>query len=176
MRHLIGGAHHHPLLFTAQVYYELYNEIFDKLGLLDMYFNQLSKSGMPMEELYNKVQHAGHVLVRLYLLVTAGSVYIKSGQVPAKAVLLDLLEMSKGVQVRRPYRLLLPTRRCAHNYHTRLLVRAATLVLRSLPLAASPARPVFAILPSPEDEGQAAGCGVAVRRCVRVCGVHVRVI
>ena len=38
------------------------------------------------------------VLVRFYLLVTAGSVCIKSGGMASKAVLLDLIDMAKGVQ------------------------------------------------------------------------------
>ena len=38
------------------------------------------------------------MLVRLYLLITAGSVYVRSGQAPAKVVLRDLLDMTKGVQ------------------------------------------------------------------------------
>lgn len=33
-----------------------------------------------------------------YLMVTAGSVLIRSGEVPAHEVLLDLLELCKGVQ------------------------------------------------------------------------------
>lgn len=51
-----------------------------------------------MEDLYRMVQHAGNVLPRLYLLVTAGSVYIKSKEVPAKDILKDVVEMAKGVQ------------------------------------------------------------------------------
>jgi len=37
-------------------------------------------------------------MARRYLMITAGSVYIKSGQASAKDVLADLLEMVKGVQ------------------------------------------------------------------------------
>jgi len=37
-------------------------------------------------------------MTRRYLMVTAGSVLIRSGEVPAHEVLLDLLELCKGVQ------------------------------------------------------------------------------
>ena len=38
------------------------------------------------------------MLPRLYLLVTAGSVYVRSAQAPAKDVLRDLVEMCAAVQ------------------------------------------------------------------------------
>jgi len=106
---------------SPKTYYELYLKIFSHLSFLEVYFTQLQRGGMPMSELYVSVQHAGTVLVRLYLLVTAGSAYLKSGQVrafagrvspPAVAVLPvrrplqigakdllnDLMDMVKGVQ------------------------------------------------------------------------------
>ena len=49
-------------------------------------------------ELYELVQHAGNILPRLYLLITVGSVYIKSKEGAAKDVLKDLVEMVRGVQ------------------------------------------------------------------------------
>lgn len=51
-----------------------------------------------MSELYELVQYAGNIVPRLYLLVTVGSVYIKSKEVAAKDVLKDLVEMCKGIQ------------------------------------------------------------------------------
>ena len=81
-----------------QVYYELYMDVFDSLGYLEIYFSQLAKGGLPVADLYHKVQSAGQVLVRQYLLITAGSVYVRTGQAPAKVVLRDLLDMTKGVQ------------------------------------------------------------------------------
>jgi vacuolar protein sorting-associated protein 35 len=44
------------------------------------------------------VQHAGNILPRLYLLVTVGSVYIRSRAAPARDVLRDMAEMARGVQ------------------------------------------------------------------------------
>lgn len=85
-------------LLTPKVYYDLYMDVFDGLGYLELYFTSLGKGGLPLSELYHKVQSAGQVLVRLYLLITAGSVYVRLGQAPAKVVLRDLLDMAKGVQ------------------------------------------------------------------------------
>ena len=65
---------------SPKTYYELYLEVFSHLSFLEVYFMQLQRGGMPMSELYVSVQHAGTVLVRLYLLITAGSAYLKSGQ------------------------------------------------------------------------------------------------
>ena len=39
---------------------------------------------MPASELYERVQYAGNVLPRLYLMATAATVYIKSKQAPCK--------------------------------------------------------------------------------------------
>jgi hypothetical protein len=57
---------------TPKVYYELYMEVFNNLGFIEQYFTQLLKGGMPMTELYEMVQHAGNVLVRLYVQTLPG--------------------------------------------------------------------------------------------------------
>jgi vacuolar protein sorting-associated protein 35 len=44
------------------------------------------------------VQHCGNIVPRIYLLITVGSVYIKSKEAPAKEILKDLVEMCRGVQ------------------------------------------------------------------------------
>ena len=51
-----------------------------------------------MVELYELVQHAGNIVPRLFLLITVGSVYIKSREAPARDILKDLVEMCRGVQ------------------------------------------------------------------------------
>lgn len=51
-----------------------------------------------MQVLYEEVQKAPKLIPRLYLLITAGSVYIKTRELGAKAILMDLLEMIKAVQ------------------------------------------------------------------------------
>ena len=51
-----------------------------------------------MVELYELVQHAGNIVPRLFLLITVGSVYIRSKEAPARDLLKDLVEMCRGVQ------------------------------------------------------------------------------
>ena len=70
---------------------------FDQLRHLEQYLSD-GKHGRRMTELYELVQYAGNILPRLYLLITVGSVYIKSKEAPAKDVLRDLVEMCRGEQ------------------------------------------------------------------------------
>jgi len=51
-----------------------------------------------MMEIYQEVQYNGSVVPRLYLLVTAGAVYIKSKEAPAKDILRDMIETVKALQ------------------------------------------------------------------------------
>eukprot|EP01094_Clydonella_sp_ATCC50884_P006271 TRINITY_DN1533_c0_g1_i1.p1 TRINITY_DN1533_c0_g1~~TRINITY_DN1533_c0_g1_i1.p1 ORF type:complete len:793 (+),score=389.42 TRINITY_DN1533_c0_g1_i1:139-2517(+) len=85
-------------LLSPKNYYVLYIAAFDELRYLENYLNEEKKRGERMSKLYELVQYAGNILPRLYLLVTVGSVYISSGEAPAKDVLRDLVEMCKGVQ------------------------------------------------------------------------------
>lgn len=72
--------------------------VFDKLRHLEMHFREENLKGRKMSELYEVVQHAGNIVPRLYLLITVGAVYIKSKELPANALLRDLVDMCKGVQ------------------------------------------------------------------------------
>jgi vacuolar protein sorting-associated protein 35 len=82
--------------------------IFDHLKHLESYLDHLKhlegklstekNRGERMSKLYELVQYAGNILPRLYLLVTVGAAYINSKEAPAKDILQDLVEMTKGVQ------------------------------------------------------------------------------
>eukprot|EP00759_Apiculatamorpha_spiralis_P056874 PhF_6_TR8318/c0_g1_i1/m.12923/K18468/VPS35; vacuolar protein sorting-associated protein 35 len=86
-------------LLSPQNYYELYIKVFDELQQLEAFFyEEVTVRGRKAEDLYEVVQHAGNVVPRMYLLITIGSVYIKTKQAPAKEILRDLVEMCKGVQ------------------------------------------------------------------------------
>eukprot|EP01041_Mallomonas_annulata_P001296 gene1296-2508_t len=85
-------------LLTPKSYYELYMKILDEMRELEDYFSTLQKSGKGMSELYDRVQACNTVLPRLYLMCCVGGVYIVSKEVPAKDILMDLIEMIKGVQ------------------------------------------------------------------------------
>lgn len=83
---------------SPKAYYDVYLSVCAELRLLEMYVMESARRGAPVRELYERVQETPLVLPRLYLLVTAGSVYVKSMQAPAKDVLRDLVEMCAGVQ------------------------------------------------------------------------------
>lgn len=72
--------------------------VFDELTILEVYFLEEKKNGMKMAHLYESVQHAAHIIPRLYLLITVGSAYIKTKEAKATYILKDLLDMVKGVQ------------------------------------------------------------------------------
>ncbi len=57
--------------------------MFDELRTLEAYFIEEAKGGRKMTTVYEKVQHAGQIIPRLYLLITVGSAYIESREAPA---------------------------------------------------------------------------------------------
>lgn len=79
-------------------YYTLYTLIFDEMQYLEQFFKEEYRRGRKILHLYNSVQQASSIIPRLYLLITAGSVYIESMETAAKDILFDLLQMVKGVQ------------------------------------------------------------------------------
>ena len=81
-----------------KTYYELYMQVFDQLSRLESFFMQEYRKSGKIGETFEKVQHVQSILPRLYLLVSVGSVYINTGEVTAKDMLKDLMEMVKGVQ------------------------------------------------------------------------------
>ena len=85
-------------LLSPRNYYTLYTLIFDEMQYLEQFFKEEYRRGRKILHLYNSVQQASSIIPRLYLLITAGSVYIESMECSAKDILLDLLQMIKGVQ------------------------------------------------------------------------------
>eukprot|EP00959_Pyramimonas_sp_CCMP1952_P239164 4998012-Pyramimonas_sp.AAC.1 len=83
---------------SPQKYYALYMKACDEMRYLEGFFRDLAKLGRSIAELYELVQHAGNILPRLYLLVTVGAVFIQTKEAPAKDVLKDVVEMTRGVQ------------------------------------------------------------------------------
>ena len=71
----------------------------DELGGLAAWFaDEEGKEGRSLKSLYARVQAAGNVLPRLYLLAAAGGVCASSGALPARDVLADLAALARGVQ------------------------------------------------------------------------------
>ncbi|EDQ86414.1 uncharacterized protein MONBRDRAFT_28281 [Monosiga brevicollis MX1] len=79
-------------------YYELYMTVTDEMRHLEQFLLDEFKQGRKVNDLYELVQYAGNILPRLYLLITVGSVYVKSNEVPSKKILNDLVDMCRGVQ------------------------------------------------------------------------------
>ncbi|KAJ1610010.1 hypothetical protein OJ253_1348 [Cryptosporidium canis] len=79
-------------------YYELYMQIFQEMRDLSNFFDDKTRHGRKMSDLYDSVQHAGNIVPRLFLLITAGACYIRSLEAPAKDILKDMSELCKGVQ------------------------------------------------------------------------------
>mmetsp|Transcript_22734 Transcript_22734/g.40893 ORF Transcript_22734/g.40893 Transcript_22734/m.40893 type:complete len:929 (-) Transcript_22734:87-2873(-) len=92
LRELRSGA------LSPRPYYELWMKIFDYLRQLHSYFLDINNKGMPMEELYRKVQSSSFIIPRLYLMITTGSAFLMSQEASSQEILTDLIEMSKGVQ------------------------------------------------------------------------------
>eukprot|EP00795_Rhopilema_esculentum_P001572 gene1572-16023_t len=70
----------------------------DELSHLELYLVDEFSKGRKVNDLYELVQYAGNIIPRLYLIITVGVVYIKSGEVARKDILKDLVEMCRGVQ------------------------------------------------------------------------------
>ena len=85
-------------LLSPKNFYELYIMIADEMRHLEQYFHEEWKRGRRMVELYELVQHAGNIVPRLFLLISVGSVYVRSKEVSARDILKDLVEMCRGVQ------------------------------------------------------------------------------
>ncbi|VDN52725.1 unnamed protein product [Dracunculus medinensis] len=73
-------------------------DVTNELQHLEAYLSDEYEKGRQVNDLYELVQYAGNVVPRMYLLITVGVVYIKSGEGNAKTILKDLVEMCRGVQ------------------------------------------------------------------------------
>uniref|UniRef100_A0A915P651 Vacuolar protein sorting-associated protein 35 n=1 Tax=Meloidogyne floridensis TaxID=298350 RepID=A0A915P651_9BILA len=88
-------------ILMPKFYYRLYIDVTNELQhfltfLTDRYLGEEQK--FSVAELYETVQYTGNIVPRLYLLITVGVVYIKSGESPSTDILHDLVEMCRGVQ------------------------------------------------------------------------------
>ncbi|ODV88842.1 hypothetical protein CANCADRAFT_28229 [Tortispora caseinolytica NRRL Y-17796] len=78
-------------------YYELYTAVFDQLGQL----TSALRDGHPanhLADVYELVQYAGNIVPRLYLMVTVGTAFMSVPDAPVKEIMMDMLEMCRGVQ------------------------------------------------------------------------------
>ena len=73
-------------------------QVIGSLRDLEVYILEEKERGREVRGVYEAVQQTEGALVRVYLMVTAGSAYAKSGEVSAKEVMNDILEMVKAIQ------------------------------------------------------------------------------
>uniref|UniRef100_A0A5K3F938 Vacuolar protein sorting-associated protein 35 n=1 Tax=Mesocestoides corti TaxID=53468 RepID=A0A5K3F938_MESCO len=83
---------------SPKSYYELYIKATEILNSVEAHLTDEFKQGRSIPHLYEIVQYVSNVLPRMYLLITVGVVYIKSGELPCREILKDLVEMCRGVQ------------------------------------------------------------------------------
>ena len=80
-------------------YYELYMAVFDALRHLSVYlYDAHLAEKHHLADLYELVQYCGHIVPRLYLMVTVGGVYLGVPDAPVQEILTDMMEMCRGVQ------------------------------------------------------------------------------
>ena len=84
---------------TPKHYYELYMAVLDALRHLSIYLYDAHTGGKHhLADLYELVQYCGHIVPRLYLMITVGSVYMSVPDAPVREIMKDMTEMSRGVQ------------------------------------------------------------------------------
>lgn len=72
---------------APQLYYALFTEAVERLRPLEAYFTELGTGNMEYTTLYERVQHCGAVLPRLYLMCTVGGAYLRTADAEAKFVM-----------------------------------------------------------------------------------------
>ena len=83
---------------TPKNYYNLFSVVLDEMQYLEQFFKEEYRRGRKIKHLYDSVYQAQSIIPRLYLMITAGRVYIDSGEVPATSMIFELLNAIKGVQ------------------------------------------------------------------------------
>lgn len=86
---------------TPSQYNELFMSVTNELRHLSLYLDELIDTDNGLEvgsTLYEKVQYNNSIIPRLYLMITVGSCMLKHRPELTRAVLDDLVEMSRGVQ------------------------------------------------------------------------------
>lgn len=85
-------------ILTPRNYYALFSLVQDELIYLESFFKEECRRGRKVKHIYDSVQQAQSIIPRLYLTITAGRVYIDSGEINVKDIIFELLNMIKGVQ------------------------------------------------------------------------------
>ena len=79
-------------------YYSLYMSVVDVMLNLKNYMIEEINRGRRLIDLYDDVQQAQNVIPRLYLMITAGSIYIEKVPRSTRIIIYDMLGLVKAVQ------------------------------------------------------------------------------
>ena len=79
-------------------YYNLYMSCVDVMLTIKIYMVEEVNRGRRLIDLYDDVQQAQHVIPRLYLMITVGSIYMERVPRSAKIIIYDMLGLVKAVQ------------------------------------------------------------------------------
>ena len=79
-------------------YYNLYMSVFDNMLIIKNYMIEEISRGRRLIDLYDDVQQAQHVIPRLYLMITVGSIYMEKVPRSTRTIIYDMLGLVKSVQ------------------------------------------------------------------------------
>ena len=79
-------------------YYGLYMSVVDVMLTLKNYMIEEINRGRRLIDLYDDVQQAQNVIPRLYLMITAGSIYLEKVPRSTRIIIYDMLGLVKAVQ------------------------------------------------------------------------------
>ena len=79
-------------------YYNLYLSVVDVMLIIKNYMVEEVNRGRRLIDLYDDVQQAQHVIPRLYLMITVGSIYMEKVPRSTKIIIYDMLGLVKAVQ------------------------------------------------------------------------------
>ena len=83
---------------SPKSYYGLYMSVVDVMLTLKNYMIEEISRGRRLIDLYDDVQQAQNVIPRLYLMITAGSIYIERVPRSTRIIIYDMLGLVKAVQ------------------------------------------------------------------------------
>ena len=83
---------------TPKKYYHLYISAFDVMLNIKNYMAEEIGRGRRLIDLYDNVQQAKHVIPRLYLMITAGAIYMEKVPRSVHVILFDMLGIVKQAQ------------------------------------------------------------------------------
>ncbi|KAG9389725.1 Vacuolar Protein Sorting 35 (VPS35) [Carpediemonas membranifera] len=84
-------------MLSPKRYYQLYSAVFTELNYVEQYFEEYCLTHS-IQDVYDHVQQCGNIIPRIYLLITAGVVFLRRADSPAADIMKDLVQMAKGIQ------------------------------------------------------------------------------